>query len=89
MDDTAVIETPLGTRRQYLQLVGRLSARSVDKHLIDRYQIPDDVVHAAYSDNPTHRQQLKDRVASVRSLCDEVGIITPTLRRLCQLLGIW
>lgn len=47
--------------------------------LIREYSIPKEVVRKAYADNPRHRQRTLESLASVRTLCDELGLIEPKL----------
>jgi hypothetical protein len=57
--------------------------------LIKKFDVPRDVVRAAYRDNPAHRQHTKDAVRKVRRLAREMGVTGPLSRRLWTAFGIW
>ncbi|CAN5701906.1 diiron oxygenase [soil metagenome] len=57
--------------------------------LLRRFEVPADVVRAAYKEDPGHRQATLEALSKVRRLCDELGIITPASRPLWKALGIW
>jgi hypothetical protein len=57
--------------------------------IIRTYGIPNEVVNEAYRRNPVHRQKTLEALRKVRSLCEEIGIVTPFSRRVWKALGIW
>jgi len=56
--------------------------------LIRTYDIPSDVVRAAYRDNPLHGQLIADSLAKVRTLCEELEILTPRTLPMWQSLSV-
>jgi P-aminobenzoate N-oxygenase AurF len=51
--------------------------------LVARFGIPRDVVRAAWGASPEHRARIRDSLAKVRALCDELGLVyAPLWRRL-------
>jgi hypothetical protein len=77
------IATPLilGTMAQLMMQAPR--------SLIVKFDVPRDVVRAAYRDNPVHRQSSKDAVRKVRRLAREIGLVDPVSKRLWKAFGIW
>ena len=59
------------------------------KQIIRTYGIPSAVVAEAYTRSPRHRADTLAALAKVRSLCEELGIITPWSQRVWQRSGIW
>ena len=57
--------------------------------IVEAYDIPVDVVREAYADNPAHRWMVLDGLKQIRELCTKLEIVTPALRPLWRLLGIW
>ena len=57
--------------------------------VVRTYRIPKDVVREAYTDNAEHKASVRESLRKVRDLCLEVGIVTPTSKRLWQAFGIW
>jgi hypothetical protein len=57
--------------------------------LIATFEVPGDVVHAAYRDNPAHRATTRDAVGKVRRLAREIGLVSPVSNRLWKAFGIW
>ncbi|MGZ4709613.1 MAG: AurF N-oxygenase family protein [Acidimicrobiales bacterium] len=57
--------------------------------LIARFDIPAEVVRAAYVDDPDHRAQTVVALRKVRRLARELGIVTPVSRPVWKALGIW
>jgi hypothetical protein len=55
-------------------------------HLIRTYGIPAAVIEEAYGRNPHHRAETISALRKVRTLLDELDLVTP---RLWQRLGIW
>ncbi len=58
-------------------------------HVIRTYEIPQAVIDAAYRDNPEHRARTLDGIATVRALCEDLGIVTQRSAFLWKRLGIW
>jgi len=56
--------------------------------LIARYEIPSEVIKAAYTDNPAHRAATADSLRKVRSLCEELGLLRRPFGRLWRALGL-
>ncbi|HXJ36913.1 MAG TPA: diiron oxygenase [Candidatus Eisenbacteria bacterium] len=57
--------------------------------IIRTYAIPKDVIRAAYTANPAHRAGTFAAIRKIRDLLTEVGVVTPSSRRLWRMLGIW
>jgi hypothetical protein len=57
--------------------------------IIRRYGIPRETIDEAYRKNPLHRQRTLEALEKVRSLCVELGVVTPLSQRLWRLFGIW
>jgi hypothetical protein len=57
--------------------------------IIRQYRIPKEVIREAYGRNPLHKQKTLDAIEKVRSLCRELGLITPVSKRVWWALGIW
>ena len=73
-----------------LILGGMAQAMLQPSHQIRRrYGIPDEVIRAAYLDNPDSRAELLASLRKVRRLAEELGLVTPLYRRLWKALGIW
>lgn len=77
------VRTPL-LLSQMAKLMMRPSAQ-----IIQTYGVPSEVVQEAYTRNPEHRAATIEALRKVRSLCAELGLITPLSMRLWQRLGIW
>jgi hypothetical protein len=58
-------------------------------HLVSLYGIPDDVMRAAYEDNPAARMQVHESLRKVRALLVELGLVTRTARPLWKAFGLW
>ncbi|MCA8949056.1 MAG: diiron oxygenase [Planctomycetes bacterium] len=56
--------------------------------VVRRYAIPRAVMQRAYTRNPQHRDAVRDAIAGVRDLLDELGLITPVAAGLWRLLGL-
>lgn len=56
--------------------------------MIKRYQIPADVIRAAYTNNPKHKQTVRDSLRSVADLCIELKLTDWRTAWLWQLLGL-
>jgi hypothetical protein len=59
------------------------------KDLIQRFEVPAEVVHEAYRDNPVHRASTIVSLRKVRRLARELGLINPVSRELWRRFGIW
>jgi hypothetical protein len=57
--------------------------------LIKKFDVPRDVMRAAYRGNPAHQQHTKDAVRKVRRLAREIGIVGPVSKRVWKAFGIW
>jgi hypothetical protein len=58
-------------------------------HLIRTYGIPRAVVAEAYTRNPRHRARTLEAIGKVRALLEELGLVSPSARRLWRWLGLW
>ena len=58
------------------------------QEIVDAYGIPDAVVREAYA-SPLDRQTVFGGLAPVRTLCAEIGVVTPALVPYWRMLGIW
>jgi len=56
--------------------------------LVRSFEIPREVLRAAYHHNPRHRQLMADSLAKVRTLCEEIEILTPRMQPVWRRLGI-
>jgi len=77
------IATPLilGTMAQLMM--------QVPHDLIERFDIPDEVVREAYADNPDHRTETVVALRKIRRLARDLDIVTPVSKLLWKRLGIW
>lgn len=57
--------------------------------VIRTYNVPREVVRAAYGNNPEARQTVRDSLRKVRQLCVELGLVTPASKRIWTAFGIW
>jgi len=57
--------------------------------LIERFDIPAEVVREAYVDNPGHRAETVVALRKVRRLARELGIVNPVSKLVWKGLGIW
>jgi len=58
------------------------------RQLVARYEIPAEVLRAAYADNPAHRAETVTSLRKVRSLCEELGLLRRPFGRLWKALGL-
>ena len=70
--------------REMAQLMMRPSPQ-----ILRTYDIPKAVVDEAYTNNPRHRAETLAALSKVRTLCGEIGIVTPLSQALWQALGLW
>ena len=56
--------------------------------LIRRYDIPEEVVKAAYDDNPRHRTETIASLGKVRKLCEDLGLVRGPYAVLWRKLGL-
>jgi hypothetical protein len=77
------IRTPL--------ILGQMSQMMMrpSQQIVRRYGIPESVLHEAYTRNPLHKQRTAEAVAKVRTLCQELGIITPFTVKLWKAFHLW
>ena len=59
------------------------------RHLVRTYAIPKGVLGEAYGRDTPSRDEVCASLRKVRGLLAELGLITPTTRRVWQALGIW
>ena len=57
--------------------------------IIRTYDIPDEVIREAYTNNAEHRRKTLEALHKVRELLVEIGVVTPASQRLWRWLGIW
>ncbi|MHB8329296.1 MAG: AurF N-oxygenase family protein [Acidimicrobiales bacterium] len=72
-------------------ILGQMAAQMLmpPPSVVRAYEIPRSVVRAAYRQDPSSRQFVKDSLRKVRELAVELGIVTPLSRRLWKAFGIW
>ena len=58
------------------------------QHIIDTYSIPPEVIDEAYTNNPEHKRNLVESLAKIRSLCEELGLMTPDATRMWEQAGL-
>jgi hypothetical protein len=58
------------------------------RQLIERYEIPADVIAAAYTDNAEHRAATVESLTKVRNLCQELGLLRPPFAAFWRVLGL-
>jgi hypothetical protein len=58
------------------------------RQLVARYEIPADVIDAAYTNNPEHRRATVESLAKVRKLCEDLGLLHRPFTRLWRVLGL-
>ncbi len=56
--------------------------------LVTRYAIPEEVLEAAYTQNPVHRERTMESLAKVRGLCEELGLLRRPFNRLWRALHL-
>jgi hypothetical protein len=56
--------------------------------LVARYSIPPEVLRAAYTDNPLHRERTVEALAKVRALCEELGLLRKPFDQLWRALKL-
>ncbi len=56
--------------------------------IVARYDIPTEVLAEAYTDNPAHRAATLESLGKVRTLCNELGLLTPAYQRWWRVLGL-
>ena len=57
--------------------------------IIRRYAIPHETIDEAYRKNPLHKARTLEALDKVRTLCVELGLVTPWSRRIWRFFGIW
>ena len=57
--------------------------------IIERYDIPKAVITEAFDKNERHREQTLTSLRKVRQLIEDLGLLTPSYRRLWKSLGLW
>lgn len=57
--------------------------------IIRTYGIPKEVIAEAYTNNPVHKARTLEALAKVRALCEEVGLVPPTVQPVWRALGLW
>ena len=69
------------------QMAGLMLAPS--KSLIRKFQIPSEVIEAAYKTDPTVRLETQASLRKVRTLATDLGLVTPVSKRVWKAFGIW
>ncbi len=71
-------------------ILGELSKRMMQppEHIIATYDIPQEVIDEAFTNNPAHRDVVVASLAKVRALCEELGLMTTAARELWQQAGL-
>ena len=59
------------------------------RSLVRAYGIPKDVLENAFGDGSPARANVRASLRKVRTLLNELGLITPMSRRLWKAFGIW
>jgi len=57
-------------------------------HVVRTYHIPAEVLAEAYSRNAVHKSRTLEALAKVRTLLDELGLVTPGAARVWRLAGL-
>jgi hypothetical protein len=58
------------------------------RRLVARYDIPAEVIEAAYTNNPRHHQETVASLMKVRKLCEELGLVKRPYDALWRKLGL-
>jgi hypothetical protein len=58
------------------------------QHIIETYGIPSPVIDEAFTDNPAHRNLVVASLSKIRTLCDELGLMTAEATQLWQDAGL-
>jgi hypothetical protein len=58
------------------------------EQIIANYDIPEDVIDEAFTNNPAHRNVVAASLAKVRALCEELGLMTDPARELWRENGL-
>jgi hypothetical protein len=71
-------------------ILGEMSKRMMQppEHIITTYDIPQDVIDEAFTNNPAHRHVVVASLAKVRDLCEELGLMTTEARELWRQAGL-
>jgi hypothetical protein len=82
-------------RRRALAIAAPLVLGSMARRMLDpppavvrTYQIPRAVVAKSYRGSPLQRQRVRDSLGKVRTLCEQLDLLTPAARRIWRRLGI-
>ena len=59
------------------------------RQLVRRYDIPEEVIREAFTDNPVHHAEALASMAKLRRLWEELGLASGAYRRLWRVLGLW
>jgi hypothetical protein len=57
--------------------------------IVKTYGIPRSVLREAYGKNPVHKARTLEALRKVRELLVEIGVVTPSSKRIWKLLGVW
>ena len=82
-------KTALRVRTPFILSIMAQLMMQPSSQIIRQYGIPRSVVVEAYKRNPLHRQRTLAALEKVRTLCDELGLLTPLSVRLWKVLGLW
>lgn len=65
-------------------LLGFMARTMLDppSSVVTRHAIPANVISSAYRNNPTHRESVREALSGVTTLCADLGLAPPFLRRL-------
>lgn len=58
------------------------------REILERHDVPREVVREAFTNNAAHRKNVADGVAPIRKLCEELDILTPTTRPLWRAITV-
>jgi hypothetical protein len=72
-------------------ILGQMAALMLapSKSLIRKFQIPPEVIEAAYTTDPTVRLETQASLRKVRTLATELGLVTPVGKRIWKAFHIW
>jgi hypothetical protein len=59
------------------------------RQIVRTYGIPKDVIAAAYTHNPRHRERTLEALRKVRELCRQLDLVTPLSAPIWRWLGLW
>ncbi len=72
------------------EILGRMAKLMMEppEHIVATYNIPPDVIDEAFTNNPAHRNVIVSSLAKIRSLCEELDLMTDQARELWRENGL-